>query len=150
MALQIHEQSELDWVSFWKKKKMLVFNAAILCVVEGRMVMAVCVGGSVNDVCMEVTGCGDGCVGVEWGVFGGVGGWVGDWVLEYLHSLYANSHNKQEYRVLNSIWPKSWIQWVLEKHSSFVATNSIPFSHPSLCNTPNDMCTWMTFCKDIL
>ena len=36
---------------------------------EGRVVaMVVCIGGSVNEVCMEVTGCGDGCVGVGGGV----------------------------------------------------------------------------------
>ena len=40
--------------------------------------MVVCVGGSVNEVCMEVTGCGDGCVGVGWGCVWVVGGWVGE------------------------------------------------------------------------
>ena len=50
---------------------------------------------------MEVTGCGDGCV------FGDVAGWVDEWVLDECHSLYANTHYKHEYSVLNSIWPKS-------------------------------------------
>ena len=37
-------------------------------------------GGSVNEVCMEVTGCGDGCVGM------GVGVWVGEWVFDKWHN----------------------------------------------------------------
>ena len=47
---------------------------------EGTVVlMAVCVGGSANEVCMEVTGYGDGCVGVGWVcVFGGVDGLVSE------------------------------------------------------------------------
>ena len=50
-----------------------------MCVGEGRVVvMVVCVGGSVNEVCMEVTGCGDGCVGGGMGVCWGVGRCVGD------------------------------------------------------------------------
>ena len=54
-----------------KKKKRLVFKVAILYVGEGRVVvMVVFVGGCVNEVCMEVTGCGDrcgdGCVGWGW------------------------------------------------------------------------------------
>ena len=49
----MHGQSELDWVSVWKKKKkkkMLVFKVAIfVCVGEGWVVvMVVCVGGSVG------------------------------------------------------------------------------------------------------
>ena len=48
---------------------------------EDRMVvMVVCVGGSVgvNEVCMEVSRCGDGCIGLGRCVFGGVGGWMGE------------------------------------------------------------------------
>ena len=37
--------------------------------------------GCVNEVCMEVTGCGDGCVGMGVGVCFGV--WVGGWVSEF-------------------------------------------------------------------
>ena len=47
---------------------------------------------------MVVTGCG---VGVYMGC-----GWVGEWVMEKWHSLYVNTHNKHEYSVRNSIWPK--------------------------------------------
>ena len=55
-----------------------------MCVVKGRVVvMVVYVGGSycrcVNDVCMEVTECGVGCVGVGWVCVCGCGSrlWVG-------------------------------------------------------------------------
>ena len=39
-------------------------------------------------------------------LFGGGVGWVGEWVLNKWHSLYAGTHYKHEYSVLNSIWPK--------------------------------------------
>ena len=48
---------------------------------------------------MVVTGCGVGVLG--WG------GRVGECVLDKWHSLYGNTHYKHEYRVLNSIWPRS-------------------------------------------
>ena len=53
--------------------------------------------GCVNKVCMEVSWCGEGCVGV--GVCLGC-----SWVSEFWASASGIVH---EYSVLNSIWPKS-------------------------------------------
>ena len=116
-------QSELDWLSFWKKK-MLVFKIAILCVCvcgwgQGGGDGGMCGGGSVGVLMRFVWRS----LGVQMGVLGGSGvgvwyGWVGEWVLDKWHSLYANTHYKHEYSVLNSIWPKSGLSEVLEKHSS--------------------------------
>ena len=64
VPIQIHGLSEF-------KRKMLAFKVASLCVCVGGgggrvVVMVVCwwVCGCVNEVCMEVTGCGNGCVRV--------------------------------------------------------------------------------------
>ena len=63
----VHGQSELDLSEFLRKESMSDFKVTILCVGEGRVVvMVLCVGESVNEVCMEVCGCGDGCLGVGW------------------------------------------------------------------------------------
>ena len=49
-----------------------------MCVGEGGVVVImVCVGGSGNEVCMEITRCGDGCVGVGVGVCLGCG-WLNE------------------------------------------------------------------------
>ena len=40
--------------------------------------MWVWIYGCVNDVCMEITGCGGGGVGWRWVCVGGVGGWVSE------------------------------------------------------------------------
>ena len=64
-----------------------------VCVGEGTVVlMVVCVGGSAKEVCMEVTGYGDGCVGVGWVcVFGGVDGLVSEfWTSGIV--LYVTTH----------------------------------------------------------
>ena len=58
---------------------MPFFKVAILCVwVRVRWWRS---GGSVNEVCMAVTGCGDGCVGVGWVCVWGVGGWMSEFWL---------------------------------------------------------------------
>ena len=87
MSIQIHGQNELDLVSFWQNRqtnkqktnkqtnkqtnqKNVCFQGShFVCLGEARvMVRVICelcwVCGCVNEVCMEVTGCGDGCVGV--------------------------------------------------------------------------------------
>ena len=90
---------------------MSIFKEAILCECGGEHGGGggACwrVHGHVHEVCMEVTGCWNGCV---WGcVCLGVAGWVSDFwtsgiVYIQIYSLYA-----YKYHVINSIWPKSGV-----------------------------------------
>ena len=67
---------------------------------------------------MEVTGCGDGCVGV--GVSVHLGVWVDAWVSEFWTSgIVYNTHYKHEYSVLNFIWPKGGLSEFWEKKTLF-------------------------------
>ena len=122
VPIQMHGQSELDWVSFWKKKKkkkILVFKVVILCVgmragwwwwTDGGVYWWVC--GCVNKVSMEVTRCGDGCVVV------GLGGCVLRWMSEFWTSgilnNYANTHYKaeKEKKRLFACPPQLFQNWV--------------------------------------
>ena len=132
VQISTYSNTWTEWIGlsiFWGKKKLLFKVATGVCVgvwvcVWGCVCVCVCVRGQgggygggwgwvcgcVNEVCMELTGCGDGCAGVGW-VCVWRCGWVSEfWTLDKWHRLYVNTHYKQEYSVLNSIWPK--VDWV--------------------------------------
>ena len=119
VPFQIHGQSQLDWVSFLKNR---LFSRESFCVCgwrqgggDGFVGWWVC--GCVNDVCMEVTGCGDGCVGFGVGVCSGK--WVCEWVTFGQVALFIYANTQHEYSVLDSIFHK--VDWVgFGKRTAFV------------------------------
>ena len=98
VPIQIQGQCELDWVGL----KPRVIKVTILCVVRAGRWWWWCVGWSVGVLTWLMR-----FVWRSLGVGRGELVWVGEWVLDKWWSLYANTHYKYEYSVLNSIWPKS-------------------------------------------
>ena len=112
VPIQIHGQSELDWVSFWKKNACFQ-GSYFVCVGEGRaVVMVVSVSGSVGVLMRFVwrsLGVGMGVLWWGWVCVGWV--WVGGCVIMPILTISMCTKC-----LLNLA--KKWTEWVLEKKPS--------------------------------
>ena len=91
MPIQIHVLSELEVFFFFliiKIKNACFQGSHCVCVGDSMVDMVMVMCGCVNEVCMAVTWCGEGCVGVGVCVFGGVGGWMSEfWTSDIVYML---------------------------------------------------------------
>ena len=119
VPIQIHGQSELYWVSFWKKNACFQDNHFV-CMSESRVVVMMCVCGCVVwrslGLWRGVLDGGGGCV------FGDVGGWVSEfWTSGVVYMLILTISMSTV--CLTQFGQK--VEWVIlenkTKHSSFVS-----------------------------